>query len=315
MAADTDLDRPIVGAAQSSPEVPAPRWKLAALAALLLILVVQLFLMLRPASPEEQVRRAMEELHLSGATIAIGNVGETRPRLVTIDAEPDEFYRYYSLSKPITAALVLDQVSKGRLSLDQQIAGASVRQILQHRGGWDREMAGDPVLERSDHSPCTRLPPPTARQFEPGTRFVYSNIGYCLLGAAVERASGQAYPDLARAILPETRAMRYDPWLGPAGGWSGDAATYFRFAARPLPAMTAARPVGETATEYFGLGWKVHADGSLSHFGAYRTGDYALVLRQGTRITLALFHGNPPDYEGARDHLRGPLTALSDSID
>lgn len=289
-------------------------WKLAAFTVFLLLLTAQLVLLWRPLAPEDQLRRAMTQLNLSGASIAIGKVGETQPHLIAIDAEPDEIYRYYSLSKPITAALILDQVDKGQMRLDQQIADASVRQILQHRGGWDRAIAGDPVLGRKDHIPCTSLPAPRTRQFEPGERFAYSNIGYCLLGAAAERASGQSYRDLAHAILPETRAMLYDPWIGPAGGWSGDAATYFRFAARPLSPMTPARPRGEEASEYFGLGWKVHADGSLSHFGAYRTGDYALTLRKNSRVIVALFHGNPPDYEAARDHLRGPLEALAATI-
>lgn len=276
----------------------------------LLVLAVMLALRPRASGPEAELRRAMHAENLHSASLAFGRVGE-KPRLLGIDAAPDAAYPYYSLSKPITAALVMAEVEKGRLRLDDQVGGATIRQLLQHRGGWDRSIAGDPVLHRQSREACTALSPPP-RQFAPGTRAAYSNIGYCLLGQAAATAAGLSYPDLARRDLPETRAMRYDPWLGPAGGWSGNAATYFTFATRPLPAATANRPTGELEADYFGLGWKVHADGTLSHFGAYRSG-YALVFRRGDRVIVALFGGMPADHEGARRRLRPYLEAIADA--
>jgi len=32
-------------------------------------------------------------------------------------------------------------------------------------------------------------------QFEPGTRFFYSNMGYAILGAALSRAAGESYTE------------------------------------------------------------------------------------------------------------------------
>jgi N-acyl-D-amino-acid deacylase len=39
--------------------------------------------------------------------------------------------------------------------------------------------------------------------FDPGTRYAYSNFGYCLLGRIVERAAGQGYEGAVRSLVLE----------------------------------------------------------------------------------------------------------------
>ena len=138
--------------------------------------------------------------------------------------EPDTLFGIASLSKSITAAAVLKLVEQGKLKLDDHafkllahikpLRGArvdprlnaiTVRQLLNHSGGWDHVKSGDPVnwttrlqYERGDKKPISpeylisevmgiRL------DFDPGTESKYSNFGFIVLGEVIEKASGMPY--------------------------------------------------------------------------------------------------------------------------
>ena len=116
----------------------------------------------------------------------------------------------YSMSKTITAASVLQLAGEGRIALDGPLnryvdaqpygPDVTVRQVLSHtsgipnpiplrwvhlaaeHGSFDEAAALDEVLRQHP-----RL------AFAPGAKYAYSNIGYWLLGAVVERASGQRF--------------------------------------------------------------------------------------------------------------------------
>lgn len=95
-----------------------------------------------------------------------------------------------SLSKQITAALVLRAVEAGRIRLEDPIirylplsvpATVQVRHLLNHTSG----------LQALDQ--------PLAR--EPGTSFEYSNLGYDLLARIVEQTSGQPFAEAVKRLL------------------------------------------------------------------------------------------------------------------
>ncbi|HVS38045.1 MAG TPA: serine hydrolase domain-containing protein [Gemmataceae bacterium] len=129
-----------------------------------------------------------------------------------------------SLSKTFTAVAVLKLVEQGKLGLDDavfdvikdlkppkgarvddRLAGVTVRQCLNHSGGWDRDATGDPVSWEPQICRAYRVRPPlTSRQFlsftltqplnfNPGTAQIYSNVGYVVLGEVIAKASGQPY--------------------------------------------------------------------------------------------------------------------------
>ena len=144
---------------------------------------------------------------------------------------PASLFRIGSLSKTVTAVAVLQLVQGGRLGLDDKVLrilddmgprpdhvadarvrDITVRHLLQHTGGFDRERSGDVVFMPRAAEAARRqggpLPPdcPTILRdtlerkldFAPGERFAYSNVGYCILGRIVERVSGAPYETYAR---------------------------------------------------------------------------------------------------------------------
>ena len=145
--------------------------------------------------------------------------------------QPNSLFRIASVSKPITAVAILRLAEQGKLKLDdkafeivarhEQLAnlGAvheslqkiTVRQLLQHTGGWDRTHNSDPTAQSLAVAKALKIPlpprhvdiirymAPRAADFAPGSRFVYSNFGYCVLGRIVEVASGRPYDEYVRA--------------------------------------------------------------------------------------------------------------------
>ncbi|MDB4439337.1 beta-lactamase family protein [Planctomicrobium sp.] len=142
---------------------------------------------------------------------------------------PTSLFRIASLSKPITAVAILQLVEQKRLSLedkvfaildqfegqiqasgkrfDDRLKAVTIRQLLQHRGGWDRGVSFDPMFQSVRFASELKVPAPASAQnvissmlkrhldFEPGERYTYSNFGYCLLGRVVEKISGQTYEE------------------------------------------------------------------------------------------------------------------------
>jgi CubicO group peptidase (beta-lactamase class C family) len=118
----------------------------------------------------------------------------------------------YSMSKTITAAAVLQLVESKRVALDDPVARfidwqpygseITVRQLLSHTSGapnpiplrWVHPVAGHAHFdERAALMSVLRKNPRLA--FSPGTKFGYSNIGYWLLGAIVERAAARPFTE------------------------------------------------------------------------------------------------------------------------
>lgn len=142
-------------------------------------------------------------------------------------------FRLASLSKPITALAVLRLVDARKLALDEPILRrveveplleegvaedprwkhVTLRHCLQHSGGWDRGKSFDPMFRAVAFARLLgHEAPASARDvirvmrgreldFDPGTRYAYSNFGYCLLGRAIEAATGASYEEHVRASL------------------------------------------------------------------------------------------------------------------
>src|SRR5688572_6817044 len=143
-----------------------------------------------------------------------------------VTVAPHALFRIASVSKPITAVAILRLVEAGKLELTQKVlplipdlqppAGATmdprwqnitILNLLQHTGGWDRDKPGgfDPMFRPSTAAAAVGAPAPASGEtvirymlgqpldFDPGTKYVYSNFGYTILGRIIERVSGMSY--------------------------------------------------------------------------------------------------------------------------
>jgi D-alanyl-D-alanine carboxypeptidase len=126
-------------------------------------------------------------------------------------------FRVGSMDKMFTAVAALQLVEQGRLSLDAPVGAyltdypnkdiaskVTVRHLLTHTGGVGDMFGPDFMahrLELKTHQDFVALYGARAPQFEPGTKYSYANYGFILLGAIIEKASGQSYYDYVEAHI------------------------------------------------------------------------------------------------------------------
>ena len=127
-----------------------------------------------------------------------------------VAVEPNATFRIASVSKPITAVGVMQLVERGKIKLydpalkyvklkpflaegakaDERWQKVTIRQCLQHTGGWDRNKKGgfDPIaipgrVTREMKLPGAPTPDDIVRymmglplDFDPGEKYAYSNL-------------------------------------------------------------------------------------------------------------------------------------------
>jgi CubicO group peptidase (beta-lactamase class C family) len=131
--------------------------------------------------------------------------------------EPNTQFRIGSITKTMTAGLILALRDEGRLALDDlldrhlpdtPIGGVTLRQLLSHVSGLQREPDGEwwersagPAVER-----FLQALTPDKVAYPPYRSYHYSNLAYGLLGVVLSRLTGQSWRDLVA-----------DRLLGPLG--------------------------------------------------------------------------------------------------
>jgi CubicO group peptidase (beta-lactamase class C family) len=127
-------------------------------------------------------------------------------------------YRLGSVTKSFTAAAILQQVERGKLSLDDTVGkffpeyaewkAIRVRQLLNHTSGIpDYTSVGDAfngsAAEDIPHDSIIGFVRGRPTQFAPGTKWSYSNSNYALLGMILEQVTSTPYDEyLAREVYP-----------------------------------------------------------------------------------------------------------------
>lgn len=158
---------------------------------------------------------------------------------------PDTVFRLGSITKQFSAAVLLQLIDEGRLSLDDPLskflpsypqpgASATVRQLLNHTVGV-QSYTGIPgwmVEENTNRSYTTEemiaifrdLPSPS----QPGHAFSYNNSGYVLVGAVIEAVTGKPWHQAVEERIAKPlglRTIRYGvgeaQMAGMAKGYTG----------------------------------------------------------------------------------------------
>lgn len=234
--------------------------------------------------------------------------------------EANTRFRIGSMYKMFTAVAVLQLMERGQLRLDAPLITylpdypnaelakkTTLRHLLTHTGGTGdifTEAYQQQRLNTREHADYLRLFGARAPEFVPGSREAYSNYGYVLLGAVIERISGQSYHAyvhdnifkpagmLATGAEPEDRVREqlsegYTqtenglvtnrdtlPWRGTAaGGGYSTTSDLQRFAVALLNGKLLSEKTLAEATRsqapsgLYGYGFQLGGEGAARHFG------------------------------------------------
>lgn len=170
----------------------------------------------------ERVRQLMTAASIPGAGIAVVHQGEILDTRglgfaslpFQVPAEATTLFHLGSVSKQLTAALVLELVEAGAVSLDDPVgrharnlpepfARVPIRALLSHTSGvpdyeglpgfeTDRYMGREAFLSAAAALPI---------DFAPGEAWAYSNTGYLLLGYLLADVTGRSYKALVTERL------------------------------------------------------------------------------------------------------------------
>jgi CubicO group peptidase (beta-lactamase class C family) len=152
------------------------------------------------------------------AAVGVRKMGDSTP--VTIK----DVFHIGSDTKSMTATLTAMLIDESKLrwdttiadvfpelkgKIDKQYEAVTVEQLLTHRGGvpgappaaaWERawEQEGTPMQQRYEFVQAVLIQPPEAM---PGTKMIYSNQGYAVVGAMLEKLTGTPWEALITARL------------------------------------------------------------------------------------------------------------------
>jgi len=126
---------------------------------------------------------------VDSAAVGVVRPGPGGPGPADVVGDPGRVYPWASVTKPATALAVLVAVEEGTLSLDDPAGppGATVRHLLAHASGLGPE-PGPPVEA-------------------PGTRRIYSNVGYEVLASVLADRSGMPFAEYLTAGVLEPLGM------------------------------------------------------------------------------------------------------------
>ena len=186
----------------------------------------------------------LDHYRVPGVSIAVINGGELRwakswgvIRAGSEDAvTPDTLFQASSISKALTATLVLDRIEKGELSLKTDLAarlgklsgspsewdGVTIRRLLAHTAGINQQgFAGYahgrpiPSLEQILSGSEPAVGPAVAVTRPPGTAWQYSGGGYLLLQQLLEEETQLSFQELMRQELLDPLGMAHSTFAQP----------------------------------------------------------------------------------------------------
>ena len=235
-----------------------------------------------------------------------------------VQVGPQTVFGIASLSKPISAVSTLLLVEQGKLNLDDpalyylrhiypprgvpidtRLKNITIRHLLNHTGGWDREVSGDPMEWSPQIARALKVPMPLTNaqfisfmmgrrlDFDPGTKWQYSNVGYMFLQQIIETISGQTYEEFVQRNVLLPMGMK-TVFMSPnrRGYTKGEAHCYLAGRGVELPPMSL--PMAKAAA-----GWTASAT-DLARFLTALDGSRGKKLLKDGTYALMLAPPSPP---------------------
>jgi len=147
-----------------------------------------------------------------------------------VPATSDTVYRIGSVTKQFTALMLLQLAQDGKVHLSDPVEkyfpevnkvqgrapGAppiTLVQLATHTSGLGREPEDTETYLKGAVADWEKVLiaalPHTRYEYEPGSRFSYSNVGYAILGAALGRAAGQPYVEYVQQRIFKPLGMSH----------------------------------------------------------------------------------------------------------
>lgn len=198
------------------------------------LLVLAVFLLLTNSAQadevDEFVRARLGERNIPGAAIAVIKNGKIIKAegygLASVEfnvpATKETVFEIGSVSKQFTAAAIMLLVEDGKINLDEKISKylpntpeswekVTVRHLLTHTSGIKSysSLSGFELNKRLKRDDFIKALAPHPLEFETGSRYLYNNSGYNLLGFIIETVSGKSYWDFLRERIFKPFGMNH----------------------------------------------------------------------------------------------------------
>jgi CubicO group peptidase (beta-lactamase class C family) len=247
---------------------------------------------------------------------------------------PDTPFLIGSISKSFTAMAVMKLVEAGKVDLDAQVSryldvfkdrpsgAVTIRQLLSHTSGFSTRQGNDAHIDRTQSADALQRQVARIAQWPPalapGAHWQYSNANYLILGAVIEKVSGQdfaSYMD-AEILKPigmdesfvsdgeshDAMAVGHQPWFGskrplednsthragaPAGGvvaTASDLALYLQVMMNGRDDVISAQSKAamlrpaSAASPSYGFGWAIDANNGTVYHSGLTPGVETLAV-------------------------------------
>jgi len=142
-----------------------------------------------------------------------------------IPNRPDTKHRLGSITKQFTSTLILQLVERGKVKLDGKLSDylpdyrkdtgskITIHQLLNHTSGIP-SYTGLPGFFQNDSRDSYSVKDFVKKfssgdlEFEPGSKFSYTNSGYFLLGAIIEKVTGKSYEQMLKERILDPLGMK-----------------------------------------------------------------------------------------------------------
>lgn len=147
--------------------------------------------------------------------------------------QPGVKFRLASMTKPVVKAAIQTLAAEGKLKLEEKVfevldlgqypeaaqcdprfKTVTLQQLLDHKGGWDRDKSGDLTtrattisklyavkLDEMQPFHIIRYGLTLPMDFDPGDRYAYCNYGYIMLARVVEKRGGMPFMAYVQATV------------------------------------------------------------------------------------------------------------------
>jgi CubicO group peptidase (beta-lactamase class C family) len=186
------------------------------------------------ASIDAVANKAIQEKNIPGAVILVGHRGQVIFKKAyghrSLDPQvepmtPDTIFDMASLTKVLaTAPAVMLLIEKGKIHLDDRVANylppfgqqgkkkITIRQLLTHYGGLPGDLPDKEIRYTNKRKPSaraiTRKIYAVKLKAPPGERFIYSDLGYVVLGKLVEKVTGKGLNQFTHEVIFAPLKMR-----------------------------------------------------------------------------------------------------------